>query len=582
MKTRITIRSRTRAGYSLLMVVVFAAVSFVTLGAALDWCLTNGRLTDRNNQYYTTVAAAEAATEKALSALTRDYASQGESLVYYNLKVYQNLVPRSVENGEWANFDFSDDAGTAGSTTVERLSAASSYQELNSKYKGMYGAASTYRVTSYARMREAQQDIGIGVEQVIQLATIPVFQFAIFYTMDMELNPGPNMRVTGRVHGNANINLQPVNTLTFASDVTAAGSIIHNKHTNDPSSRTLSANKIVYEGEHDSHANALTLPIGTNNTPAAVHAIVELPPSTESATSAMGKQRYYNKSDMVVVVSNSTVTVKSGLVDNFSTPISYDNWSVFIQTNAGFYNKREGKTVNAVQLNVAKLKAWSATNSVLRPVLGNRDIRSVYIADMRTQSSSTQSGVKVVEGADLPSMGLTVATPNPLYVQGHFNATGSDVGKNETVNARPASLVGDAITILSTAWSDANSSLALSSRVSADTTVNAAIIAGNVASGGGYYSGGVENFPRFLENWGGRTFTYNGSMVALYRSMIATAPWGGSDVYGAPTRNWAFDQNYTDALRLPPGTPEVRAVIKSSWNTVAAPKTTVVTTTTGL
>lgn len=555
-------------GYSLLLVVVFAAISFLALGAILDWCLTNGRLTDRNNQYYTTAAAAEAATEKVLSVLTRDYASQGEALVHYNLNVYRSLVPRNTENTIWGGYVFSDAEGNKSQTSVERLSAASSYQPLNSKYQGMYGAASTYRIVSYASMLDARQEIPVGVEQVIQLATIPVFQFAIFYAMDMEINPGPNMTITGRVHGNANINVQPQATLTFLSDVTAAGSIIHNKHTNDPLVRT--AGTIDYKGKHVSGANAMTLPIGTNNTPAAVHAIIELPPDGESATSAMGRQRYYNKSDMIVLVSNSTMVVKSGLDDKFSTAIPFSDWNVFLKTNVSFYNKREGKTVNAVQLNVARLKSWSATNSVLRPVLGNRDIRSVYIADMRTQSSSTQSGIKVVEGDELPSLGLTVSTPNPLYVQGNFNATGSDVNKNETKNTQPASLVGDAINILSTAWLDVSSSLPVALRLAGDTTVNAAIIAGNVPSGGGNYSGGVENFPRFLENWGGRTLTYNGSMVALFHSTIATAPWGGSDVYSPPTRNWAFDQNFTDALKLPPGTPEVRAVLKSSWNTVAA------------
>lgn len=570
MRTKAHLSGTDDQGYSLLMVIVFATVSFMVLGAALDWCLTNGRLTDRSNQYYTTAAAAEAATEKVLSVMTRDYAAQGEALVYYNLGVYQNLVPRSSESAVWSGYAFSDAAGNAGQTSVERLAAASSYQPLNSKYRGMYGAASTYRISSRARMLNAQQTFGVGVEQLIQLATVPVFQFAIFYAMDMEINPGPNMTVTGRVHGNANIYLQPQATLTFNSDITAAGSIIQNKHTNDPSIRSTTSSRVVYQAEHDSGVNSLTLPIGTNNTPAAVHAIIEIPPDGESATTAMGRQRYYNKSDLIVLVSNTTIVVKSGLVDGFSTAIPYGDWNLFLRTNVSFYNKREGKTINGVQLSVANLKLWSATNTVLRPVLGNRDIRSVYIADMRTQSSSTQSGIKVVDGAELPSLGLTVATPNPLYVQGHFNATGSDVGKNETLHTRPASLVGDALTILSTSWSDANSALGVSSRAAGDTTLNAAIIAGNVPSGGGSYSGGVENFPRFLENWSGRALTYNGSMVALYRSTIATAAWGGSDVYSPPTRNWAFDQNFTDALKLPPGTPEVRAVIRSSWNTVAA------------
>jgi hypothetical protein len=570
MKTSCTAHRLQPQGYALLLVITFAAISFLVLGAALDWCMTNGRLTDRNNQYFTTAAAAEAATEKVLSSIARDYASQGESIVWLNIENYRKLVPTTAENAAWSGFTFSDGMGNQDQTFVRRLSAASSYQPLKSKYRGMYGAASTYRLISNARMANAINTIDVGVKQDIQLATIPVFQFAIFYSLDMEVNPSPNMKITGRVHGNANINLQPVNSLTFLSDVTAAGNIIHNKHTNDPSIRATGASTITYKGEHDSGADSLTLPIGTNNSPDAVHAIIELPPDGESPTSAMGRQRYYNKSDMVVLVSNTTVTVKSGLGNGFATIIPYSEWNYFLKTNVSFYDKREGKTVNTTQLSVAKLATWSATNSTLRPTIGNRDVRSVYIADLRTPASMTTSGIKVVEGAQLPSLGLTVATPNPLYVQGNFNAQGTDVGKNETVNARPASLVGDSINILSTAWSDANSTLGVSSRKAGDTTVNAAILSGIVPSGKGYYSGGVENFPRFLEDWGGKTLTYNGSMVAMFNSLIATAPWGSADVYSPPARNWAFDQNYIDATKLPPGTPEVRAVIKSTWETVAA------------
>jgi len=131
--------------------------------------------------------------------------------------------------------------------------------------------------------------------------------------------------------------------------------------------------------------------------------------------------------------------------------------------------------------------------------------------------------------------------------------------------AKPAALVGDSVNILSTAWIDGNGGLSISSRVAANTTVNAALLGGIVPSGGGYYSGGVENFPRFLENWSGRVLAYNGSMVVMYYSRTATAPWGGSDVYSPPTRQWTFDLNFMDATKLPPGTPEVRALIRGQW-----------------
>lgn len=78
-----------------------------------------------------------------------------------------------------------------------------------------------------------------ALKQDIQVASIPVFQFAIFYSVDLEINPGADMRVTGRVHSNANLYSQPDgHALTFQSHVTAVGDIIHDKKPGDPGSRS--------------------------------------------------------------------------------------------------------------------------------------------------------------------------------------------------------------------------------------------------------------------------------------------------------------------------------------------------------
>jgi hypothetical protein len=154
-------------------------------------------------------------------------------------------------------------------------------------------------------------------------------------------------------------------------------------------------------------------------------------------------------------------------------------------------------------------------------------------------------------------------------VKGHYNAPAAHLGTTNTSLTKPAALIGDSINLLSTAWSDANSGLNMSSRVAADTTVNAALLGGIVPTVSGYYSGGVENFPRFLESWSGKKLAYNGSMVVLYYSLIALAPWGGNDVYSPPIRQWTFDLNFLDPAKLPPGTPEVRALLRSQWATLA-------------
>lgn len=561
---RLTSSVRSEA-YALIIVMFFTAVSLMALSGALKWTSTNVQLTDRNNEYFNSVYAAEAATEKVLTRLGRDYVGNGEGTVYSSLTNYQGMYPTIAESSYWNGFVFSDANGNSNKTYVSRISTAT-YTNLMSQYAGLNGLAATYRIVSNAKRLGMVKPVTAGVKQDIQVAAIPLFQFAIFYAIDLEINPGPNMTISGRVHSNHDLYLQPQALLKFLSHVTVVGKIYIGKSPLDPTVRTPGT--VTFMGEHDGGASSLTLPIGTNNTATAVHAVLEKPPVGEDKNSLMGQQRYYNKADLVIQVSNSGVTASSGGFNDFGTAISASQIAAFLSTTATFFNKREGKTVNACEIDVAKLKTWSATNTVLRAVLA-RDLSSIYIVDNRTQTSSTEAGVRLVNGQTLPNGGLTIATPDPVYVKGNYNAPAAALGTSDTSGTKPASIIADAITILSTAWSDSNSGKSISNRNASDTTVNAAFLAGIVPSDGSHYSGGVENFPRFLEEWSGDTFTYNGSMVVMFESQYAVADWGGSDVYGAPNRNWAFDLNFMDATKLPPGTPSILTVIRGSWSIVA-------------
>jgi hypothetical protein len=172
-----------------------------------------------------------------------------------------------------------------------------------------------------------------------------------------------------------------------------------------------------------------------------------------------------------------------------------------------------------------------------------------------------------------------VATPDPVYIIGNYNVstngTPVNLGTANTTQTYPAAVYSDAITILSGNWNNANSSSSIGSRTPANDTVNAAFLTGNVPSDNNNYSGGVENFPRFLENWTGYTFTYNGSMVCMFTSQIATAPWSGTGaVYNPPTRHWAYDLNFNNPAKQPPLMPSVISVERGGWtflqaNTVA-------------
>ena len=557
-----------RRGYALVIVLIFTAVGLLVLASFLARTSTNATLTQRNNEYFNSVEASEAATEKVISALSSDFLSQGAGKVNGNASVYRASKPTPAENARWNHFLFKDTHGNKNATEVDVISPWTKGLPLISQYQGLSGYAQTYRITSEAQ--DLNGGMTAAVQEDLQLATVPVFQFAIFYNLDLEMCPGANMIVSGRVHSNNNIYLQPDGShLTFSNDVTSAGNIVAGESPNDPTLR--STGTITFDGAHDSGVDSLNLPIGTNNSPAAVDAILQIPPNNESPNSQMGQQRLYNQADLIILVTDSGVTAHGGVANGNGPNLQWKDISSFVNTNVSFYNPREGKTIKATQIDVGQLAAFNSTKNPLTTAL-KRDIQSVYVADQRTQSASTEPAVRLIDGQTLPPSGLTVATPDPIYVDGNYNVASSALGTSDTSQSKPAALIGDSINILSGNWSDGNSTKALSSRNAIDTTVNAAILGGIVPSGNGYYSGGVENFPRFLENWSGHTFTYNGSMVVMFPSQIATAPWKGTgatyNVYNAPTRNWNFDMNFSNPNKQPPIGPAVRVIIRGNWKTI--------------
>ena len=573
MKTSPSPQPRTEAGSALALTIVMTGIALAILGSALSWSANTTRATHRSMQYTRSIAAAEAAVEKVVTRMNRDYLIGGEKMVGDNAGTYRLAVPTAADSSYWSNWEFNDVANIG--RTYVQSGNVTNYVVLDSTYSGLRAFVSTYQVTAHARDTVSLQNVVAGVSQEVQLASIPIFQFAMYSSGDMEISCGQPFRITGRVHANQTLYVEPDSTLTFQSDVTAVSSILFQRHPADK--RGSPSGSAVYERPDLKKApvSAMTLPIGTNNTPLAIREIIQPAPAGEDPNSPMGRARYHNQANMILVVTSTNVVATSGRANGFATILT-NVLGTFVATNNVFRDQRESKTVRPIDINVGALAAWSQTNSGFGP------ISSVYVIDRRILPTNVLGAVRVQNGATLPANGLTVSTARPLYVWGHFNQPNSaHLGTANTTATRPASLVGDALTILSTAWTDANSSSPVASRTAADTTVNAAILTGVVETAWqpdplSGYSGGMENFPRFLETWGSsRTLTYNGSMVRMFPSQYATSPWGKSDVYSPPRRNWAYDMNFNDANKLPPLTPRLLKVFRGQWATVAPDRNTV-------
>jgi len=562
-------------GTALLLTLVMSSAALLILASAMSWSATNTKQTERANSYNRCVLAAESATEKVVGQVSRDFLNGGDKLVRDNVSAYQSTIPNSSDSPYWSNWEFNDANGNQGQTYVS-IGAPTNYTVLDSAYAGLKGFASTCTIVSDARQIIAMQDVTAGVMQQLHLATIPIFQFAMYAPGDMEIGNGQPLAITGRVHANGMLYVEPQANLTFQSDVTAVGDIIYGRHPLD--GRSAPYGTVLYQGRKDPHQAALYLPIGASNSPIAVREIIQPAPGGEDPNSPLGRQRYYNLTDLMVVATDTGVTVTSGRFNGFGTPVPTNEANLFVSTANSFEDGRENsKIVKPVDLDIGLLAAWSATNNNVRVALGYRDIASVYVWDQRTATASTLPAVRVMHGHRLPPRGLTVATARPLYVWGHYNQTNdTNLATTNTITTVPASLVGDAITILSENWTDANSTSGVASRNAIATTVNAAILAGAVDTTSTAYSGGMENFPRFLESWtAANTLTYNGSMVKMFPSLYATNAWGNSYYYDPPKRDWAYDMNFNDSTRLPPLTPSLSKVFRDVWATVAPNQITV-------
>ena len=203
-------------------------------------------------------------------------------------------------------------------------------------------------------------------------------------------------------------------------------------------------------------------------------------------------------------------------------------------------------------------------------------------------SAFFRRALKLTNGGlgNLPTDGLTIASENPVYVEGNYNALANGWGANNA----PAAIMADAITILSANWNipvqitDHNGDTrwwghgdTRSMRfphdpdlrpAAAQTWYRFATLSGkgrNWTQLGTPESfgtdGGVHNFMRLIESWSNRTLNYRGSLASFYFSRQALGLFRCCDnVYQLPPRNMTFDTNFLNPDLLPPKTPMFRDV----------------------
>jgi hypothetical protein len=469
--------------------------------------------------------------------------------------------------------------------------------------------------------------------RIINTEATPIFQYTVFYGNELEMLPGPNMTLTGRVHSNGDIYMGCNNGSTFTVNsnyLHAVGNIYRCRKDNtnlsegvvrvrkwvaNPWSGTEPVSFAVMNSKSQMTSAGVTSTSGYDsnftsgfdlNHDNDFDDIGDFKPFNDGSQTYWGPPSGYSAPSTTSTVMTGANGLAEAVVPSIgstsmfeesaggdyvwnsstnqytaTTPGSgthakgyfhaqaglsilgkadgtwkvYDKDGVDITSSMGtsvasksFYNAREAQgtstKVKVIEIDMARL----ATTGKF-PENG-----LIYVSNYGQGTGLNSGGVRVVNASTLPAK-MTLVTNGPAYIKGDFNTSGK----------KGAAVIADAVNLLSNSWNDSKTKGSLPT--ASNTTYNVAMIAGITKTETGKYNGGLENLPRFHENWTGKTCTIAGSLVNLWYSQYATGKWSiGGDYYNAPNRVWAYDTAFNTVANLPPFTPmAVEAVDVVSW-----------------
>jgi len=277
---------------------------------------------------------------------------------------------------------------------------------------------------------------------------------------------------------------------------------------------------------------------------------------------------------------------QNGVLDNFGTN----------NLGLGFWGIQSSATKNLnAQINSGGVDDPFGTTAGTRIASCSNTARKNWVSGARHVLKLVDGALGNVPQNPTPTIvngvtyhgGFTVASENPVYIQGSYNSNAGEnfwphgvvTGVADASGHSAASVIADAVTILSDNWTDLNSMIgdvtqgSGGNRQAVTTYYRVAVAAGknmafpfpsweNSTDYGFGTDGGIHNFLRFLEDWSGQTLNYGGSLVSLYYATYNTGLFKCCkySVYTPPTRNYIFDTDFTSPAGLPPGTPMFRDV----------------------
>ncbi len=466
------------AGSALILVMSVMAVLVVIVAVAVEYTSTIGRHVQRTNTLQAAIAIADGALESEFSywrevcRINTTQAMPTSYMQYIPLPTQADFpnIPNFTAkagtsytlNDEYdSTYMVSDLKVVAVDPQFQPLSSVSATP--NPGY-GMSGNDATFNYIASAdvTLPTLRGNVVARVRRVFQKQQYSPWTYAIFYVDPLEIHPGPAFTVTGPVHTNSDLYTGHA-SLTFADKVTYARDWSigfmpgDGTHPETPASPSWApglppALDIAHQPFGLDTNRIFNDPTNPNETDH-YHELIE-PPASGYTDPLIG-QRYYDQKGIIVNVdASNNVTYARSNGDGTTTALTSSSSGTDLQlynmikgtvtTNQLFQDNREGAQVRIATLDVSKLYnvTLDAPKKVATITWKAPTFNGILYLQDTSATSSVHRGFRLKNGQFIANGGLTVASPNAVYIQGDFNTGTSPPSNSGTPTAPEGDISG--------------------------------------------------------------------------------------------------------------------------------------------
>ncbi|MDD2235674.1 MAG: hypothetical protein PHG65_00520 [Kiritimatiellae bacterium] len=611
-----------RSGSTVIFALIMIFIAAGTLTVYMRYTIQNAHMTRRVIDTQKARMVAEAGLEYAELKLKEKIFQYSLGLPFRSqMQAVVNAIPTPMSPDPTYQY-MTPTGGSAFKITVEGDVLYDRLIADGTACRGLRGDVQYFTIRSGAY--NPSSGAGSVFRLKLQAVGVYLIRYALFYQDDLEIWPGPDMYITGPTHANSDMYIGCNASLIFSDRVCSAGNIYNfgkDGRTGAGNVRIVDGNQVPQAMNRGSYrldstyanwinqslnlwdANVLSQEHGIQtlrppvdaDSQTNLHDLIERPLTTNSAhySIATEAEKFANKATIFIHIDShnniwATNRVKTGtnswssadISTNFQVAYPYVNGSIngtpsFLKTNgyyvtsngcigldvSNFYDDRENSYMAPVDIYLDEFLPIITNSANPDFNFGTNDYSGlIYVTRDPPASGSAIPCVRLRNGKEMAT-DLSVVTDLPLYVEGNFNS----------INTKASLVAGDAVTLLSSDWQDARTgAYRLNQRRAVNTAFFTIIMTGNTPTIGSSYNGGVENVLRFLEDWGGITTYYRGSIIDLWYSEIAATRWNdgsGGSYYSAPRRDWGYDEMYR--TNCPPGMTRVFGMEELNWEQVS-------------